>query len=425
MPLRRICKVLEINPRTLYDRIDFLHRQAVALLDHYESRLPGLAFEELQISVDRQEHPVNWVSLRERRNTRITALASADNASGYVFAVHPNFDETADPAAVEQDVLSTSAFVLPAPWRIHARLWTEPDWALAAPAKQASANSGSLLDAVAARYCETQARQDVDAPELDTASETLPGSGGMLIHSEYTFYGHFERLRQLLPGARKITFYLDQESGIRAACHGIFAERIKQCSVDAFYIRISKGMTQGQKLAALRAATKKFAGVRIANPGLNAEQVAQQMMKDAMAASATCGKWNDRWVTHPQPNINEPEKASCFLTERGCETADEIARMHRDATLKGVDVWFNRVRRRCSLFERPIGSAANGGRVWHGYAPYNTAQVGKLLTLLRLCHNYIWLTDDLRKADKRETPAMRLGLAEAPLSYADVVEFQS
>ena len=98
--------------------------------------------------------------------------------------------------------------------------------------------------------------------------------------------------------------------------------------------------------------------------------------------------------------------------------------MHRAATLKGVDVWFNRVRRRCSLFERPIGSAANGGRVWHGYAPYNPAQVGKLLTLLRLCHNYIWLPDDLRKADKRETPAMRLGLAEAPLSYADVVDFR-
>jgi len=46
------------------------------------------------------------------------------------------------------------------------------------------------------------------------------------------------------------------------------------------------------------------------------------------------------------------------------------------------------------------------------------------LTIFRACHNYIWLPSDLKKADKKETPAMRLGLANAPLDYRDIVDYR-
>lgn len=47
--------------------------------------------------------------------------------------------------------------------------------------------------------------------------------------------------------------------------------------------------------------------------------------------------------------------------------------------------------------------------------------VGKLLDIFRVVHNYI----DVRKKDGvTTTAAMRLGLANAPLSYKDVLYYE-
>lgn len=91
------------------------------------------------------------------------------------------------------------------------------------------------------------------------------------------------------------------------------------------------------------------------------------------------------------------------------------------ATLHGVDSFFEKVRRRISLFERAVRSSANDGRTWNGYSAYNPAMVGKLLDIFRVVHNYI----DVRKKDGiTTTAAMRLGLANAPLSYKDVLYYE-
>lgn len=57
---RRIGEVAESNPRTLYDKIDFLHRQRLAFAAHRERRLQeGLSIPRLYIGVDRQDYMVN------------------------------------------------------------------------------------------------------------------------------------------------------------------------------------------------------------------------------------------------------------------------------------------------------------------------------------------------------------------------------
>ena len=48
---------------------------------------------------------------------------------------------------------------------------------------------------------------------------------------------------------------------------------------------------------------------------------------------------------------------------------------------------------------------------------------GKLLTIARACHNYVW-TGDKKKGVEPRTPAMRLGLARAPLDLSDIIYFR-
>ena len=38
------------------------------------------------------------------------------------------------------------------------------------------------------------------------------------------------------------------------------------------------------------------------------------LMKRSLAAGQQYGKWNDLWFEHPNPTLNEPHKAMCWLT---------------------------------------------------------------------------------------------------------------
>ena len=121
--------------------------------------------------------------------------------------------------------------------------------------------------------------------------------------------------------------------------------------------------------------------------------------------------------------MSEPEKAMCFLTDMGDYDEDHLAWLYNKASLHAVDSWFNRLRRRSSMLERPVSSAGNRGRVWSGYSAYRPEQIGKLMTIFRACHNYLWVGEG-KGVRQKGTPAMRLGLAKAPLDYTDIIYFR-
>jgi len=129
------------------------------------------------------------------------------------------------------------------------------------------------------------------------------------------------------------------------------------------------------------------------------------------------GPWQDRWLFYPFPDMSEPEKAICWMTDLGDRSYSDahLARLYARGTLHGIDRFFMQVRRRISLLERPIESASSEGRKWYGYSAYNPKMVGKLLDIFRVFYNYVETGQDKR------TPAMRLGLAENPSSLGDVL----
>jgi len=106
-PMRRICEVADIGPEGLYGEIDFLYRQCLAFAADREQRLlTGMAIPRLYPGVDRQDYIVNWTRHEDRRNVRLHAVGSADNNTGYVFGMHPDYDAALDADAVEQDAIN-------------------------------------------------------------------------------------------------------------------------------------------------------------------------------------------------------------------------------------------------------------------------------------------------------------------------------
>jgi hypothetical protein len=62
----------------------------------------------------------------------------------------------------------------------------------------------------------------------------------------------------------------------------------------------------------------------------------------------------------------------------------------------------------------------------NGYAAYNPATVQKLLDIFSVVHNFIDKRQTKQGSIKSvTTPATRLGLAQAPLTYSDVIYFSA
>lgn len=373
------------------------------------------------MAVDRQDYVVNWTQRQDKRNVVLHAVGSADNDSGYVFGMHLNFDPRLDRDEVEEEARLGGDYETSPPFRRHARIWLQGDYdkSLAEFVQRQARKAqrgGSLNQAIEDTYADALNRSDVEVAEVKSPSMQLPKKG-MQVHAEYTLYGHFRLLRDLLSGVGKINFYVDQDSGMRAACISMFEQEIKDGKTDAFYVRLTKELTVPEKQSALTRSRAEIYRWQERFPDLTPREVEFLMIREQMRTMQAHGKWNDRWLTHPFPNMSEPEKAVCYLTDRGLTHEDHLAWMYYKASLHSIDRFFMQVRRRLSLLERAIGSASTARRMWYGYSAYNPEVIVKMLGVFRVYYNYCLSGRD------GETPAMRLGLAKAAIAVEDLLYF--
>ena len=417
-PFRRICEVADIGPSSLYNKIDFIHRQCLAVVAAREDHLlRGMAIDRLYLGVDRQDYVVNWTNNVDRRNVVLHAVGSADNTTRYVFGMHLNYDASLDSDTIETAAVAAGDYRAKAPFRRYARCWLKEDYTAALNRASRKKKTGETLQSdIEAIYEEATLREDVEVSETQDSGRRLPTSG-MQIHAEYTLYGHFFYLKRLFSGVEKVRFFLDQDSGMRAACLSTFQPEIASRQADAFYVRIAKDMTMPEKRAAIALSRAAFEEARQANPGLSDSELETVLIKRRIAEMLAIGKWHDQWMSHPFPNMSEPEKAVCYLTNYQDYDEDHLARLYNKASLHAIDCFFMQVRRRMSILERPIGSASSGGRIWNGYSAYNPETIVKLLGIFRVFYNYCLTGKD------KKTPAMRLGLAKGKVSLEDIIYY--
>lgn len=448
-PLKAIARKNRISMNTVYDKIEFIYRQCVAFAAHRERELPAYRRKRMEISVDRQEHVVNWFQTTNKKNIRFYAIASVDNRSGYVFGSHINYEPSLKLKDIEAEMHSTKDHWLPAPFRRYARLWLRSDYhgsvinstPRTPKAKKAEMrlNVDEMIESI---YKKAAAREDVEAyDQLDTTCR-LP-EWGMLVHAEYTLYAHFLFLRKLLGGVEYIRFYLDQDSGIRAACLGAFADRVLAKSCDAFFVNVGKELSQAEKLAKVKAwewARDEFAHTNTGYLEAADRYIRRAIVLERMKDLTPRGKWHDLWLDHPYATMSEPEKRVCYLTNtKTCGfdyNDDEMAMMYDRASMHYVDSYFMQSRRLVSMLERPMTSSSLFGQKWFGYSAYRPEMVVKLVEIFRVYHNYVIQTEGtkrrrLKKGEKKrkkgtvvkKSPAQRLGLAKGRVTEEDILYF--
>jgi transposase-like protein len=265
MPLRRIMKVLEISATVLYDRIDFLHEQCQRFAGERERTLLDRDLGKRYISVDRQKLLVNWTTKASRKNTQLLSIASADQATGYVFAANINFDGSLDSAEVERDGLRYGDPKLPKAFRRYARVWLAADWEASTAAytvqtlrseNAAKAPKSKRLKAsIEATYENTLDRDDLDDGEGPSPHARTPLKG-MVLHEMAVMNAHIQLVTRLLQRAEKLRFFIDQESGLRAAIMSAIPHRVLNRTADAFYVTVMKDFTIDEKRAKVALANR-------------------------------------------------------------------------------------------------------------------------------------------------------------------------
>lgn len=447
MPMSRLVRHLKISWEVLYHRIDFIHAQCMAFAARRERRLKTMPVRRLYIGIDAQDYHLNWTERADKRNVTLKALTAVDNRTGYAFINALNFDDSVDRDAVEADAEARGDNLLPPPRRRHARHWLATDYAKSVreTAKRGKPTpAASLFEKVVRRYAESARREDVEVFDEKVAVERLPDRG-MQIHSEYTMIALFHHLKGMLGNVGAWRFFLDQESGIRAACLSAFADEVRERRVEAFYVKIEKELVQEEKRNLVDEAKARFAKAMAAavkeakengKEPPKEDDVKLLLLKEEIAKQRKAGVFGDAWVKTPLPTMSEPEKAVCWLTAHdgfllpdGTPDENHVAFLHAKASLHAVDNFFMKTRRSLYMCERPITSSSNKGRKWSQYQPYDPSVLKKMLEVFRVCHNFVDLP--ARKKGKKtgvplppQTPAMRLGLADAPLDYKDILYFQ-
>jgi len=185
-----------------------------------------------------------------------------------------------------------------------------------------------------------------------------------------------------------------------------------------FIYASAKEMTIDDKRAAIALSRVVFENAHKTNPGLSDSELESLLIKERIANMASIGKWQDRWMSHPFPNMSEPEKAVCCLTDYKDYDENHLARLYNKASLHAIDCFFMQVRRRMSILERPIGSSSSTWRTWYGYSAYNPETIVKMLGIFRVFYNYCLA------GQSKKTPAMRLGLAKGSVSLEDIIYFK-
>lgn len=445
VPLRRVMKLLGISASVLYARIDFIHRQCQLFAgDRERSLVDRKDLGKRYISTDRQTLLVNWASKKSRKNTALHSIASADQATGYVYGAHLNFDPGMDEADVARELPKFGDAKLAPPFRRFARVWLDMEYTQAAiraglrkrPAPDDLANTGSptekLYQEVAQRYKNTVERAAMDDGDEPTLNTRAPAQG-MLLHEQYVMQAHIQFVTRLLHRAEKLRFFADQESGLRAALMAACPQRVLDRTADFFYVTVLKEVTVDQKRAYVAQSRRILAKAVAAldepdaDPEILLRKAKLKLMRDQLVRVRTLGKWQDRWALHPLSDMREPTKLICWLTDIESpatdpkEREDQLnhnARLHLKASVTEVDRFFMQVRRALTMAERGVVSASSDRRLWFGKNAYNPGVLIKLLEVFRTYFNYCEVGQD------KKTPAMRMGLARGPVAPEDILDFE-
>ncbi|MDW1605627.1 MULTISPECIES: exonuclease domain-containing protein [unclassified Vibrio] len=399
----------------IHQKIEFFYRQCIEFDSWQINRnIEKLKGKSLSLSMDRQHYLVNWAMKEIGKPTKMVNTSTADNESGFVFAATMNFDSEVDSVAVTKDSIKQGDFYTIPPRTKY------PQYVI---------------------Y-----NEDIDEDDDNDKLPTNIPLKGLMVRQTYSAMAHLELLKPIYDAAEHVSLFADDDSGFELAIALTLQALIEQRKVFPVLVREERNNASSLQDTATRNEVRKTMfeqqNISLASlKGLKGEEYKKEiarLTKDYWLSKANSNRpEKSEWLVHPFPStdrvIEVKPLINVFADASHPMWHSTSGNQVFDVSTTGVDNFFQSVRRRLNILERPITSATNGKR-WNGYASYNPKYSMMLLEIFRVFMNYVHTDfNNLEKKGGRKhelqleakTPAQKLGLVDKVFSVQDILEFSA
>lgn len=210
---------------------------------------------------------------------------------------------------------------------------------------------------------------------------------------------HFALLKEKLKYCPLIRLYADNESGIKLSIGAIFPDWIADETLYAFQISADKaGSAQYLDEASTAHLKEVEVEMIIENPDISKAEIKARLWQEQLSNRMRVGNAKSEWIINP----NKESRLGMLLPLGDVKHMNQhqMIKSLMNASLHGVDNWFQILRRHVNFLERPVTSATNSKR-WNAYAGYNPEWMVKLIEIKRVYFNYCMTNERTIRLNKK------------------------
>lgn len=421
VPINRACEILEIAKGMYYQKLEWLYRCCLEFLETHETKkLAKTEFPEMWITTDKLHYVLNNVLKKGRGKNRGTAIedkqlptyivASADKDSRYVFRSDLCFDWDISLEDVISNTLTYKDDHLAGYLRRHERF----------------GRYGASPIEPTPNDTQTRAEYLRDLEQFDLRSNFVDG---LHVGQTYTSMAHFWLIKQMV-NAKRWRFVSDDDDSLKKSIFSVFKEEIKNKNGHYFLCLTDKNLTRKQAKDLYFQSISELKHWAKANGYnyRNLEELAvwyleeelkhhQFQERNVAPNSEIYYKQLRNRIDHPIPSKVRGNRKLDVLTDLNHLTEYQLAFALIKVNDNAINAFFQTVRRRLSILERPLVTARGDGKSYI-YANFNPNYSQMAITILRTYYNFC-LTFKTNGRD--ETPAQRLGLVNKVYSWDDII----
>jgi DNA polymerase III epsilon subunit len=402
--VNRMEEILDVPITLIYHRIEFFFNQCVEFDRwHIQNNIQALKGKTLEVSMDRQHYLSNWSDKKDSRPTKLVNTSTVDNKTRFVFASTVNFDTTSDWEVIKRDISRCSDLKKPE----HKR-----------------------------RYGQyVLSNQEVKTDDVDDTLPLKAPNKNLLVQQTYSLMAHLEVMKQYVNEARYTRLFADADEGFELGIGLVMKEQIAASKLYPVLVKAERNnASQMQDKRAWSEQVLLKHGITMSDikrAKVDREklaQISQQYWAAEMhKRTIESGSAKSEWLVHPFPKSRHSVQVKPLVGFHGAISVSQtLSENLLDVSTYGVDNYFQMIRRRINMFERPITSATNSKR-WNGYASYNPKWAVMIIEILRVYNNYV-LTDEKSLKNKglyqeATTPAQKLGITDKKYTIEDILDF--
>ena len=419
--INRTCEILGIGKGTYYQKLEWLYRCCLEFLETRETKpLAKKEFPEMWITTDKLHYVLNNVLKKGRGKNRGVLIedkqlptyivASADKRSRYVFRADICFDWDKSLDEIRDDTIKFKEDHLHSFSRKNERFGNYS----VAPCTPSKNDTQSMAEYNRDLSKFEQRRHFVD---------------GVHVSQKYTSMAHFWLLKNTL-SVDRWRFVSDDDGSLKTSISRIFSDKMRTGYAHHFLCLTDKNLTRKQARGEFIESAKELKKWA-KNEGLKYDSL-NELALWKLQENLAVHKFHNKHIEpngeiyytqrknrlkHPMATSDRGHRLLDVLTDTHHLTDTQLAILLEQVNDNAINNFFQIVRRRLLILERPLVTARGDGKSYI-YSNFNPKYAQMAITILRTYYNFCM---PYKANGTIQTPAQRLGIADRVYTWKDII----